>query len=91
MKRKKIAVYCDSMNNGGTEKATLDLVNNLPKEKYDITVIQLGPGGKYQKELAPHIKNKEIYPSIQQSNGDYIGGAEDSMKSCQFLLYIDWC
>lgn len=62
MTKKKIAVYCDSMNNGGTEKATLDLVNNLPKEKYDITVIQLGPGGKYQKELAPHIKNKEILP-----------------------------
>lgn len=62
MKKRKIAVYCDSMNNGGTEKATLDLVNNLPEEKYDITVIQLSPGGKYQKELASHIKNKEILP-----------------------------
>lgn len=59
---KKILFYCDSMDNGGTEKATLDLVNNLSKDKYDITVIQLNPGGKYQKQLAKHIKNKEILP-----------------------------
>ena len=51
MKRKKILFYCDSMNNGGTEKATLDLVNNLSSDKYDITVIQLEPDGRYQKEL----------------------------------------
>lgn len=62
MKKKKILFYCDSMDNGGTEKATLDLVNNLSKDKYDITVIQLNPGGKYQKQLAKHIKNKEILP-----------------------------
>lgn len=67
-KKKKIAVYCDSMNNGGTEKATLDLVNNLPKDKYDITVIQLEPGGKYQKQLEEHIRNKEILPFSPQGN-----------------------
>ena len=70
-KKKKIAFYCDSMNNGGTEKATLDLVNNLPPDKYDITVIQLGPGGKYQKQLAKHIKNKEILPFSPQKNFRY--------------------
>lgn len=67
-KKKKIAVYCDSMNNGGTEKATLDLVNNLSKDKYDITVIQLEPGGKYQKELNSNIHNKEILPFSPQKN-----------------------
>ncbi|MBS7182890.1 MAG: glycosyltransferase [Eubacterium sp.] len=67
-KKRKIAVYCDSMNNGGTEKATLDLVNNLPADKYDITVIQLEPGGKYQKQLAGNIKNKEILPFSPQKN-----------------------
>lgn len=69
--KKKIAFYCDSMNNGGTEKATLDLVNNLSADKYDITVIQLEPGGKYQKQLASHIKNKEILPFNPQMNFRY--------------------
>ena len=69
--KKKIVFYCDSMNNGGTEKATLDLVNNLPTDKYDITVIQLEPGGKYQKQLASHIKNKEILPFNPQMNFRY--------------------
>ena len=70
-KKKKIAIYCDSMNNGGTEKATLDLVNNLSKDKYEITVIQLEPGGKYQKQLASHIKNKHILPFSPQKNFRY--------------------
>lgn len=58
--RKKITFYCDSMDSGGTEKATLDLVNNLSKEKYEITVVQLAPGGKYHKQLHRNIKCKEI-------------------------------
>ena len=65
---KKIALYCDSMNNGGTEKATLDLVNNLPEDKYDITVIQLIPGGKYQKQFHKNIKNKTILPALAETN-----------------------
>ena len=60
MMRKKITFYCDSMDSGGTEKATLDLVNNLSKEKYEITVVQLAPGGKYHKQLHRNIKCKEI-------------------------------
>jgi glycosyltransferase involved in cell wall biosynthesis len=62
MKKKKIAFYCDSMNIGGTEKATLDLANNLSEEKYDITIIQFSPGGKYHNQLKKHIKTKTIAP-----------------------------
>ena len=71
MKRKKILFYCDSMNNGGTEKATLDLVNNLSSDKYDITVIQLEPDGRYQKELGKHIHNKQILPVGPEDNFKY--------------------
>lgn len=62
MKKKKILFLCDSMNNGGTEKATLDLVNNLSKDKYEISIIQLTHGGKYQKMLNKYIHNREIIP-----------------------------
>lgn len=60
--KKNITFYCDSMDKGGTEKATLELVNNLPAEKYNITLVQLTPGGHYQKELRDDIKIKEILP-----------------------------
>ena len=60
--KKKITFYCDSMDKGGTEKATLDLINNLPVDKYDITLVQLAKGGYYQQFLRRDIKIKEIIP-----------------------------
>ncbi len=60
--KKKITFYCDSMDKGGTEKATLDLVNNLSSDKYDITIVQLSKGGYYQQFLKDGIKIKEIIP-----------------------------
>ena len=62
MKKKKVTFYCDSMDKGGTEKATLDLVNNLSNEKYDITIVQLSKGGYYQKFLRDGVRIKEIIP-----------------------------
>ena len=62
MKKKKVTFYCDSMNKGGTEKATLDLINNLPADKYDITLVQLSKGGHYQQLLRQDIRIKEIIP-----------------------------
>ena len=59
-KKKRLAFYIDSMDIGGTEKALLDLVNNLSEEKYDIAVIQMAPGGKYNKLLKNTIHKKQI-------------------------------
>lgn len=39
--RKKIAFYIESMIVGGAEKVLIDLVNNLDREKFDVTVIAL--------------------------------------------------
>ena len=60
--KKKVTFYCDSMNKGGTEKATLDLINSLPVDKYDITLVQLAKGGYYQQFLRKDITIKEIIP-----------------------------
>ena len=38
--KKKIAFYIDTLNKGGTERATLDLINNLDYSKYDVTLIR---------------------------------------------------
>lgn len=61
-KKKKIAFIIDTLNKGGTEKATLDLVNSLDESKYDITLIRFYPGGFYNRQVKSHIKNKVRYP-----------------------------
>lgn len=62
MVRKKIAFYIDTFNKGGTEKATLNLLNRLDTNKYDITLIRFFPEGEYNKYLRTEIKNKVRYP-----------------------------
>lgn len=59
-KKKKIVFYTDSFNRGGTEKATLDLINNLDPNKYDLTLIQFFPYGEYRKQLKSYIHKKSI-------------------------------
>ena len=61
-KKKKVAFYIDTFNRGGTEKATLNLLNQLNMEKYDITLIRFFPEGEYNRYLKPGIKNKARYP-----------------------------
>ena len=60
--KKKIAFYIDTLNKGGTERATLDLINNLDYSKYDVTLIRFFPGGEYTKLVNKQIKNKVRYP-----------------------------
>jgi len=69
--KKRITFYCDSMDIGGTEKATLDLVNNLSEEKYDIRIVQLTPGGIYHKKLKKHIKTRSIVPISPKTSFTY--------------------
>ena len=62
-KRKtRIVFYIDGMNRGGTEKATLDLVNNLDLNKYEISLIKFFPGGSYNKDVKREVKNITSYP-----------------------------
>lgn len=54
----RIAFYTDSFNKGGTEKATLDLINNMDYSKFDVTLIQFFPKGEYRKQLNSKIHKK---------------------------------
>lgn len=64
LKKKKIVFYIDALNRGGTEKATLDLINNLNYEKYDVTLIKFFPGGEYNKKVNTEVKNITRYPIL---------------------------
>lgn len=62
MKKKKVIFWLEMFDKGGLEKVTLDLVNNLNPEKYDITVMQKFKGGYCRSQLKPHIKKKCCFP-----------------------------
>lgn len=62
IKKKKILFWLEMFDKGGIEKVTLDLVNNLNPDKYDITVYQKFKGGYCKSQLNPNIKSKCCFP-----------------------------
>lgn len=57
---KKLLFLMGKLNSGGAEKVFVDTVNNLPKDRYDITVFLVENEGTLIQDLAPHIKLKSI-------------------------------
>lgn len=57
---KKILFLIDSLNGGGAEKALVDLVNNLPIDLFDITVMTIYDEGYYKNKLNKNIKYKSL-------------------------------
>lgn len=45
--KKKIIFMVINMNIGGTEKALLNMVAEIPKDKYDITILMLEEKGVF--------------------------------------------
>lgn len=69
MKRIKILFFINSLRGGGAERSLVNLVNNIDKVKYDITVLTLINKGIYINSLDKSIKYKYIfsryYPGIK--------------------------
>ena len=70
---KKILFMVTSMNIGGVEKSLLSLLNTIPKDKYDITLMLLEEKGGYLEYVPQNIKIieatwfKDIKPIIMES------------------------
>lgn len=54
--KKKILFLMEAFDKGGIEKVTLDIVNGLDPEKYDITVQTFWYGGHCQSQVKSHVK-----------------------------------
>ena len=68
---KKILFLIPNLSVGGAEKVLVNLVNNMNKEKFDITVQVLFAGGVNEKFLKPHIKYKYCYKKMFRGNSKY--------------------
>lgn len=54
--KKKVLFLLEAFDKGGIEKVTLDIVNNLDPEKYDITVQTFWYGGHCQNQVKEYVK-----------------------------------
>lgn len=67
---KKILFFLESLSGGGAEKVLSDLVSNLDKAKYDVTVCTVTDGGVYEAKVRTACK----YTSFLKSKNYKAGG-----------------
>lgn len=61
---KRIIFLIDSLPGGGAEKVLIDLIENLDKSKYDITVMTTIEGGVYVENIKKYAKYKSIFKDL---------------------------
>lgn len=64
--KKKVLFVLEAFDKGGIEKVTLDIVNNLNPEKYDITVKTIWFGGHCQSQVKEHIKIEPFFKKYRK-------------------------
>ena len=64
----KILFLIHDLGPGGAEKVLVNLVNNMNKDIFDITVIALFDGGVNKQFLSPEVKYKFIYKTVFPGN-----------------------
>lgn len=77
---KKVLFFIPTLGQGGAEKVLVNLVNNMDKSKFDITVQVLFDGGINKQFLQPHIKYKAMFKKAFKGNSKIL-----SMFSPEFL------
>ena len=60
--KKKILFLIHDLGQGGAEKVLVNLVNNMDRDRFDVTVIAIFGGGVNEQFLAPHVHYKRVFP-----------------------------
>ena len=58
--KKKLLFMCINMNIGGTEKALLNMIAEIPKDKYEVTILMLEQYGGFLSEIPEWVKVKYL-------------------------------
>lgn len=69
---KKILFMIPNLSVGGAEKVLVNLVNNMSREKFDITILTLFAGGVNEQFLKPHIKLKTCFKKTFRGNSQIL-------------------
>ncbi len=65
---KKILFLIHDLGQGGAEKVLVNLVNNMDRSKFDITVVSLFGGGVNEQFLSPDIKYHAVFSRMIPGN-----------------------
>ena len=68
MSKKKILFLIHDLGQGGAEKVLVNLVNNMDRNKFDISVIVLFGGGINEQFLKPDIKFRAVWSRMIPGN-----------------------
>lgn len=77
---KKIAFITRSMGVGGIEKSLVGLINSLPEEEFDVSVIIT----YNDRRLLPDVKRKVTVRLIERNRYTYAGAIANKLKHFQF-------
>ena len=64
--RKKVLFVMSSMDNGGAERALLNLIEELPVESYDIDLMLLNPSGLFMDQIPAKANLLETPPIVAE-------------------------
>lgn len=56
MTKKKILFFIESLGGGGAEKVLSTIVKHIDTQRFDVTVCVITAGGKYDEEVATHVR-----------------------------------
>ena len=65
---KRVLFLIHDLGQGGAEKVLVNLVNNMKREEYDITVYSLFDVGENRQYLAPHIQYQYAFKKMFRGN-----------------------
>lgn len=65
---KKILFLIHDLGHGGAEKVLVNLVNNMDRSQFDITVMAMFGGGVNEQFLKPHVRYKALFPISFRGN-----------------------
>lgn len=68
---KKVLFMIPNLSVGGAEKVLVNLVNNMDREKFDVTVQTLFAGGVNEQFLKNHIKYKYCFKKTIRGNSHF--------------------
>ena len=66
--KKRVLFLIPNLKHGGAEKVLVNLVNNLDKDKYDVTLQTLFDVGVHKKSLQAHIRYKSFFAKEFRGN-----------------------
>lgn len=69
---KKVLFLIHDLGHGGAEKVLVNLVNNMDRSKFDISVTALFGGGVNEQFLAPHIHYRAVWKKAIPGNSHFM-------------------